>query len=107
VVKMGKTTSEDEQLTTDLPPELAAFASLLDAQPAPVREAFRYCLALAMVEAGKARLVAVVPGEAGAVCTFETAAGEQFTLARPAMSEEVEEGVKEMLREILEEKGFQ
>jgi hypothetical protein len=31
---------------SDLPPELAAFASLLDAQPAPVREAFRYCLAL-------------------------------------------------------------
>ncbi len=43
---------------TDLPPELSALASLVDAQPAPVREAFRYCLALAMVEAGKARLVA-------------------------------------------------
>jgi hypothetical protein len=39
------------------------------------------------------------------VCTFETAAGERFSLARPAMSEEVEEGVKEMLREILEEEG--
>jgi hypothetical protein len=38
---------------TDLPPELSILASLIDAQPAPVREAFRYCLALAMVEAGK------------------------------------------------------
>jgi hypothetical protein len=73
-------------LTTDLPLELSALSSLIDAQPAPVREAFRYCLALAMVEAGKARLVGQVPGEAGAVCTFETVAGEQFSLARLAMS---------------------
>ena len=90
---------------TDLPPELSALASLVDAQPAPVREAFRYCLALAMVEAGKARLVGQEPGEAGAVCTFETVDGERFSLARPAMSKEVEAEVKEMLREILEEEG--
>ncbi len=32
---------------TNLPAELAAFASLLDAQPEPVRAAFAYCLALA------------------------------------------------------------
>jgi hypothetical protein len=58
-----KITSEDERLTTDLPPELSFLASLVDAQPAPVREAFRYCLALAMVEAGKARLVGQEPGK--------------------------------------------
>jgi hypothetical protein len=121
-VKIGKTTSEDEQLTTNLPPELAAFASLLDAQPAPVRAMFYYCLALAMAATGKARLVETVPGENGPVCTFETVAGERFSLpaparpgcaaragvaqaqvARPAMSKEVEEDVKEMLRAILEE----
>ncbi len=90
---------------TDLPPELSALASLVDAQPAPVREIFRYCLALLMVEAGKARLVGQEPGEAGAVYTFETAVGERFSLARPAMSEEVEAEVREMLREILEEEG--
>ena len=66
---------------------------------------FSYCLALAMVEAGKARLVGQEPGEAGAVCTFETAAGEQFRLTRPAMSKEVEADVKEMLREILEDES--
>ena len=87
----------------DLPPELAAFASLLDARPAPVREAFRYCLALAMGEAGKARLVGQEPGEAGAVCTFETVTGERLSLARPAMTEEMEAEVREMLREILED----
>ena len=92
-------------MTTDLPPELYAFVSLLNAQPAPVREAFRYCLALAMVEAGKARLVGHEPGEVGAVCTFETAAGEQFSLAKPAMSKEVEADVREMLRAILDEEG--
>ena len=92
-------------MTTDLPPELYAFVSLLNAQPAPVREAFRYCLALAMVEAGKARLVGHEPGEVGAVCTFETATGEQLSLARPAMTAEMEAEVSEMLREILGEEG--
>ena len=71
---------------TDLPPELAAFASLLDAQPAPVREMFYYCLALAMVEAGKARLVETVPGENGPVCEFESSAGERLSLAKPTMT---------------------
>jgi hypothetical protein len=42
---------------TDLPPELAMFAPLLDVQPAMFRDAFNYCLAMLMVEAGKARLV--------------------------------------------------
>jgi len=41
----------------DLPPEIAAFTSLLDAQSKPVRAAFHYCLALVMVESGKARLI--------------------------------------------------
>ncbi len=94
-------------MTTNLPPELAAFASLLDAQPAPIRAMFHYSLALLMVEAGKARLIESVPGENGPVCTFETAAGERFSSARPAMSEEVEAYVKEMLRAILDvERGL-
>ena len=63
-----------------LPHELAAFPYLLDAQPAPVRDAFHYCLCLLMVEAGKMRLVEKVPGEpvlaggpgTGTVWVFET-----------------------------------
>jgi hypothetical protein len=35
---------------TTLPPELVAFASVVDAQPRPAWVAFQYCLALAMVE---------------------------------------------------------
>jgi guanyl-specific ribonuclease Sa len=109
---------------TGLSPELAAFASLLDAQPAPVRAMFNYCLASLMVEAGKARLVETVPGENGPVCTFETITGEQLSLsapvaqaprsarrsrgrqvARPAMTKEMEAEVREVLKEILEEEG--
>jgi hypothetical protein len=41
---------------TDLPPEFSALVALVDAQPAPVREAFRYCLALGMAAAGKNQL---------------------------------------------------
>ena len=89
----------------NLPPDFSAIASLLDAQPEPVRAMYHYCLALAMVEAGKARLLGQEPGEAGAVCTFETATGEQLSLARPAMTEEMEAEVREMLREILDGEG--
>ncbi len=88
-----------------IPHDFSAIASLLDAQPEPVRAMFHYCLALAMVEAGRARLVGQEPGEAGAVCTFETATGEHLSLARPAMTEEMEAEVREMLREILEDGG--
>ena len=89
----------------NLPPDFSAISSLLDAQPEPVRAMFHYCLALAMVEAGKARLIGQEPGEAGAVCTFETATGEQISLARPAMTADMEAEVSEMLREILDEEG--
>ena len=91
---------------SDFPPELAAFVSMLDAQPAPVREMFYYCVALAMAVAGKARLVETVPGANGPVCVFESSAGERFSLAKPAMTAEQEATVKAMLRAILEEGGW-
>ncbi len=37
----------------NLPPNLQAFAQLLDTQPPEVQEAFRFLLATAMQEAGK------------------------------------------------------
>ena len=43
--------------TSNLPPELQAFASLLDAQPPDVQEAFQFLPATAMHEAGKFELV--------------------------------------------------
>jgi hypothetical protein len=70
-----------------------------------VRQAFNYCLALMMVEAGKAHVIETLPGEAGQVCTFETVAGEQFSPARPALGEEAEAEVRDIVREILGEEG--
>jgi hypothetical protein len=49
-------TVEPNQMST-LPPELAAFADLLDTQLAPMREAFNCCLCVLMAQAGKMRLV--------------------------------------------------
>lgn len=79
--------------------------ALLDAQPGPVQAIFQYALALLMVEAGKARLISVEPGESGAICTFETVAGDVFSLPRPPLSEADEGVMMETLREILDEEG--
>ena len=92
-------------MSDNLPPELQALAALLDIQPGPVQVAFQYCVAMLMVEAGKATLIATAPGEAGLVCTFRTVAGDVFNLNRPPMSAEDEAAMKETLREILEEEG--
>jgi hypothetical protein len=88
-----------------LPPELAAFSYLLDAQPTPVRDAFHYCLCLCMVEAGVMRLVEKVPGEHGRVCVFETTRAERFSVVKPALSRDQEVALIDVLREILKEEG--
>lgn len=91
---------------SDLPPALEAFASLLDAQSWPVREAFQYCVCLLMVEADKMRLIDTIPGETTAICVFETVAGERFSVPRPTMDEEQEAKLIEVLREFLREEGI-
>jgi hypothetical protein len=70
---------------TTLPPELAAFSDLLDAQPAPVRDAFSYCLCMLMAQAGVMRLVEKVPGENGTVCVCNHKRG---SLRRDAAGDE-------------------
>ena len=75
---------------TNLPPELQQFAAFLDAQPANVRKNFQYCLALLMIEAGKAELV-------------ETVAGDVFAIPKPAISPKNEAILLERLRDILDE----
>jgi len=49
--------------TSDLPPELQAFASLLDVQSPEVQEAFQFLVATAMHEAGKFELLNVAEVE--------------------------------------------
>jgi hypothetical protein len=46
--------------TNNLPPKLQPFASLLDAQPPAVQQAFQFLLATAMHEAGKFEFVSVI-----------------------------------------------
>ena len=86
----------------DSPPELAAFASVLDAQPGRVRDAFNYCMCLLMVEAGKMRLVEEGPGE---ICVFETVTRVKFRVAKPALSRDQEAALIDVLREILKDEG--
>jgi hypothetical protein len=90
---------------TTLPPELAAFSYLLDAQPAPVRDCFTYCLCLLMAQAGVMRLVEKVRCDNEVVCVFATTGGDHFGVTRPAMSREQEAALIDVLREILREEG--
>jgi hypothetical protein len=66
------------------------FAFLLQTQPAPVRDAFNYCLCVLMIQAGKMRLVEKVLGENGVVCVFETTVGDRFSVTLPVLSKEQE-----------------
>lgn len=86
-------------------PQSAQLASLFDVQPGPIQALVKYCLALVMVEAGKAKLVNTIPGDTGMLCTFKTATGEYISLAKPLLGDEQEREVKAWLRQILEEKG--
>jgi hypothetical protein len=95
----------DSIMRDDLPPELTEFVAVLDAQPGPVQAIFQYCLAMLMVEAGKARLTETQPSEAGTMCTFETVAGDVFTLLKPQLSEADEAAIRAELREILGKDG--
>ena len=88
---------------THLPSELSAFSDLLDAQPAPVREAFHYCLCLCMVRAGKMRLIEHVPGEGGRICVFQTTVGRRFNLVEPKLSKTSKAALMDVLQEILKD----
>ena len=92
-------------MSDQLPPELQQLASFLDAQPGPIQIAFQYCLSVLMVEAGKAKLINTEPGENGAMCTFQTAAGDVFSVIKPPMSIEQEAALIEQLRDIVDGEG--
>jgi hypothetical protein len=80
--------------------------SILDAQPALVRDAFNYCLCLLMAQADKMRLAEKVPGENGVVCVFTMTSGDHFNVVEPRMSKESKAAVIDVLREILAEEGM-
>jgi hypothetical protein len=96
-----------DQDVTSLPPEFEMLSMLIDGQAPPVREAFQYCLCLLMVETGGMKLIGTIPGDSSQLCLFETAVGEQFSIPRPPLSSEEEEGLMEALREILEDEDLE
>lgn len=76
--------------TTDLPPELQAFASLLDAQPPEVQEALQFLPATAMHEAGKCELLSVAEVGDRVYCSFRSAGGKVFSIIRPDNNRDLE-----------------
>ena len=78
--------------TSDFPPKLQPFASLLDAQPPEVQEAFQFLLATAMHEAGKFEFLNVAEVGGRWHYTFSSA-GEVFSVVRPEMSKDLERRV--------------
>ena len=67
----------------ELTPELERMAALVDQQPSEVRQAFQFCIAVAMEEEGAARLV---------------------NTAQPEIGVETEKEVKEWVVRLMEEK---
>jgi len=90
----------------DLPPEMQAFARLIDAQPLAVQEAFQFCLAIAMQEAGKLELIGVTRVGDRIHYAFRSIAGDVFSIVRPEITKEVERGLRGELRQILREEGL-
>ena len=88
---------------TNIPPEHAVFAALIEAQPAPVRDAFNYLMCLMMAEQGALRLVDTHSGADGDVAVFESSAGETFTIVRPPIAPDVEAQIAAALRDILDD----
>lgn len=89
-----------------LPPELAFFAELVDAQPQSTQEAFQYCLCLMMVEAGKMQLASIIPTDTTPLCVFISIAGERFAVHRPPITKAEEQQLIEALREIMEDEDL-
>lgn len=62
-------------MNNTLPPELAGFAAMVDAQPPSVRQLFQYGLCLMMVEAGKMARVQTITADEAELTVFQTMTG--------------------------------
>ncbi len=89
-------------MPSDIPPELGLLSSILDEHPPATRELFQYAFALLAVEDGKAQIVGRPWIEQREHITFQTIAGEVFTLAKPAVAESELERIAEIVREVLQ-----
>jgi hypothetical protein len=90
----------------DLPPELDAFASYLDAQLPNVRELFQYALAMLMVESSKAKIVETHTTDDGRQrMLIWTAANDSLSIAKPLVDDALLEQMMEIVRGVVAEDG--
>src|SRR5437660_6463044 len=88
---------------TNLLPDLLAIGTLIDLQPADVRELFQYALAMVMVETGKAHILERHATDVGEVYTHSTADGQMISIPKPRVRDEYIERLMEAVRENIAE----
>jgi hypothetical protein len=86
-------------------PELERLASLVDEQPSEAREALQVRLVVAPAENGGARLVNTARVDGRTWYSYETVAGDVFSVVRPEMGAEAERAGRERLVKLMEEES--
>jgi len=90
--------------SNELPPELDALASYLDAQVPDVRELFQYALAMLMIEAKKAKIVETHTTDDGRQRMLVwTLADDSFSIVKPLVSDGLLEQMIEIVRGVVAE----
>jgi hypothetical protein len=88
----------------ELTPELQRLAELVDQQPPEVRQAFQFCIAVAMEENGRGRLVNTSEVDGQTWYSYESLAGEVLSVVRPQIDAETEREVREWLVGLIEDR---
>lgn len=92
-----------DALDNELPTEFQPLLDELAAEPESVREMWHYAMVLMMIDDEKARVVKSQQDGELLQLVVRTNAGEEFSIVRPAMSQETEQLLLEQIREIVEE----
>ncbi len=82
----------------NLPPEFQQIADLIAQQVPKVRDLFRYALVLAMLADEKARVIGTREENGQEWLAVRTIGGYVFELPRPALSEQEEAELMEVMR---------
>ncbi len=88
-------------MDSPFPSKYEMFGRILDGQSPQMRELVQYAITILAVEDGTAELIERHVIDAREHHTFRTTVGETFTLAKPDVSSEELERVREMAREVL------
>lgn len=86
-----------------LPPEFDALMDELASQPEPVRELWRYAMALVLIDNENARVVGSMQNGDGKFLCLRLLDGREFWVKQPALSEDVEQMMLHTLRQIADE----